>query len=173
MLLVKLTDGVPDKYPITLENFLLLFPATSFPGYLDASITEPLGFGIYTFTPMPTEYDKSSEKPDEGLPVRNDETGVWEQQWNIRPLTQAEKYEVDEEQRREVRFQRGMRLQGTDWTQLPDAPISEELKAELRVYRQALRDLFNDPNFDIWNVVWPVPPSLRPAETQPEPDVVV
>lgn len=42
-----------------------------------------------------------------------------------------------------VRLQRNAFLASTDWTVLPDSPLSAEKKAEYEVYRQALRDLMN------------------------------
>lgn len=41
----------------------------------------------------------------------------------------------------ELRQQRNMLLAETDWTQMPDSPLSEEEKENYRIYRQALRDL--------------------------------
>ena len=51
-----------------------------------------------------------------------------------------------------VRAERDVRLAGTDWTQLLDAPITKEKQAEFAVYRQQLRDLpatitFENPEF--------------------------
>jgi hypothetical protein len=54
-----------------------------------------------------------------------------------------------------LRGRRNRLLSGTDWTQVPDAPVDA---AAWAVYRQQLRDLpanTTDPR----NVVWPVPPS--------------
>lgn len=54
--------------------------------------------------------------------------------------------------------QRNNLLLKSDWTQLPNAPISDEKKAEWVTYRQALRDLpsvTEDPE----NPDWPTPPS--------------
>ena len=51
--------------------------------------------------------------------------------------------------------ERNIRLQRSDWTQVPDAPVDA---AAWAVYRQQLRDLpanTTDPR----NVVWPEPPS--------------
>lgn len=158
MLLIKITDGVPDKAPLTLENFLLLFPATSFPGYLDASITEPLGYGIYSYSQIP-EFDHSKEKPVEVLPIRNDEQGVWYQAWELQPLTAEEKQKVDEDQREHVIYCRNHLLKDSDWTQLPDVQLSETKLVEWCVYRQTLRDMPNQEGFDIWHPIWPVRPS--------------
>lgn len=41
----------------------------------------------------------------------------------------------------EIYTKRNLRLQGSDWTQFPDSPLTEEEKAEWAVYRQALRDI--------------------------------
>lgn len=58
---------------------------------------------------------------------------------------------------------RGMRnglLAGSDWTQLPNAPLTEEKKLEWENYRQQLRDLFNSFSYtNIEDVVWPSQPS--------------
>lgn len=44
---------------------------------------------------------------------------------------------------RDLRIARTMLLQDTDWTQMPDAPLSDIIKEQYRVYRQELRDLPN------------------------------
>jgi len=40
-----------------------------------------------------------------------------------------------------VRMKRNTLLAGSDWTQMPDSPLSEETKAAWATYRQALRDI--------------------------------
>jgi hypothetical protein len=47
-------------------------------------------------------------------------------------------------------------LTASDWTQMPDVPLSEGQKQQWVVYRQALRDFPEvcDPD----NPVWPIPP---------------
>ena len=49
-------------------------------------------------------------------------------------------------------------LVNSDWTQLADVPLSAEKKAEWATYRQALRDLTDQPGFPE-NINWPVEPS--------------
>lgn len=54
---------------------------------------------------------------------------------------------------------RGIRLtllNKTDWTQMPDSPLSESKRAEWAVYRQALRDITNQSDPD--NITWPTAP---------------
>ena len=61
---------------------------------------------------------------------------------------------------RDVRKIRTNLLYGCDWTQLPDSPLTDEVKLEWQQYRQELRDLQFVSN-DISNVddvSWPTPP---------------
>ena len=44
----------------------------------------------------------------------------------------------------EIRKYRDYLISQTDWTQMPDAPLSNEKKAEFATYRQALRDIPQD-----------------------------
>jgi hypothetical protein len=50
-------------------------------------------------------------------------------------------------------------LQSTDWTQLPDSPLSDENKEKYRVFRQKVRDLpakYNDDT-TLDEIEWPSP----------------
>ena len=49
-----------------------------------------------------------------------------------------------------VRHHRDMLLMESDWTQMPDSPLSDSKKAECATYRQKLRDITKncDPKFD-------------------------
>jgi hypothetical protein len=64
----------------------------------------------------------------------------------------------------ELRFTRNLKLTGSDWTQLPDAPLTEEQKELWIIYRQELRDLpesIDDPKalvIDPNHSSWPIPP---------------
>jgi len=61
-----------------------------------------------------------------------------------------------------VRFERNSRLGLSDWTQAVDAPLTDEKKAEWRIYRQALRDIMTNIAADLddpENVSWPTKPS--------------
>jgi hypothetical protein len=56
-----------------------------------------------------------------------------------------------------LRQQRNEKLQACDYTQMPDSPLSEELKEAWANYRQALRDLpANTENPS--NPIWPTKP---------------
>lgn len=65
--------------------------------------------------------------------------------------TEEEKYNEAAE---EVRRTRDQKLNETDYLLMPDYPISEEDKAKVEVYRQALRDITAQEGFP-FNVEWP------------------
>lgn len=57
-----------------------------------------------------------------------------------------------------VRARRDGLLARCDWTQVADAPLSEDQRASWRAYRQLLRNITDDwPHPDA--VVWPEPPA--------------
>lgn len=60
----------------------------------------------------------------------------------------------------ELRVTRNSMLTATDWTQIPDAPITSAEKAQWQIYRQSLRDLPNNyaNETDLSNVIFPIPP---------------
>lgn len=92
-------------------------------------------------------------------------------EWRVKPPRPGEYYYWDlnseswvlnsTELYRLLRQQRDGLLFTCDWTQLPDAPITTEKKAEWTAYRQALRDIpQNYPNLtSLDEVVWPTPPA--------------
>lgn len=61
------------------------------------------------------------------------------------------------EQMRQLREERNLMLISSDWTQMPDAPLSDAARAAWREYRQALRDL-PETATDVTNPAWPMPP---------------
>ena len=56
-----------------------------------------------------------------------------------------------------VRGKRKGRLKSCDWTVLPDVPMATGKKEEWETYRQALRDITDQP--DPFNITWPTPPA--------------
>lgn len=65
----------------------------------------------------------------------------------------------------QVRFDRQVLLYKSDWTQLPDAPISPTQMQEALAYRQALRDMTDSMvetagYLTIEDAPWPTPPTF-------------
>lgn len=57
----------------------------------------------------------------------------------------------------EARAKRDRLLSATDWTQIPDAPLTTEQSAAYAAYRQALRDVPQQAGFPR-AIEWPVGP---------------
>ena len=151
-MLIRLENGVPTGYPVLEENFLYLFPDTSFPKFLTPGDVEPFGYGMYEFSqqPEPARYQKVVET----TPLKASD-GIWYQQCQAVDKTDQEKLEEDQQKADEVRTLRNYKLADCDWTQLPDAPVDHTAWAS---YRQALRDVTSQPGFP-WNVEWPSQPA--------------
>ena len=56
-----------------------------------------------------------------------------------------------------IKIRRNRLLYESDWTQLPNGPLSSELQTAWATYRQALRDITAQPGFPT-DVVWPTSP---------------
>lgn len=63
-----------------------------------------------------------------------------------------------EEKINTVKYYRGLCLQDSDWTQFNDSPLTEDKKLEWASYRQALRDVPQQPGYPD-NIIWPDIPS--------------
>ena len=58
-----------------------------------------------------------------------------------------------------VRETRNILLGESDWTQIPDAPLTDEQKTTWQTYRQALRDITSHANFpNLQDADWPTKP---------------
>lgn len=57
---------------------------------------------------------------------------------------------------KQIRYTRNRLLSASDWTQIPDSPLSVDIKNLWAVYRQQLRDL--PSSIDPTNYSWPTPP---------------
>ena len=68
----------------------------------------------------------------------------------------AYKNQKDSQRWNSIRGDRNQRLADSDWTQLPDAPLTNTETANWGSYRQALRDITNQS--DPFNIQWPVLP---------------
>lgn len=146
-------NGNPVGNPITGQNLRLLHSDVSFPDILDEEITLPFGYSPYFFTDKPNA--DTFYVIEEAAPERID--GGWQQVWYSRPMTDDEKSSAITNQWSRIRLDKKYYLENSDWTQLPDAPLSDAKKMEWVQYRQAIRDVTNQP--DPFNIDWPVPPS--------------
>jgi hypothetical protein len=65
--------------------------------------------------------------------------------------------EDTKEQESEVLAKRNSLLQQSDWTQIPNNPLTAEQQQLWAIYRQELRDVTSQSGYP-FNVIWPTPP---------------
>ena len=57
----------------------------------------------------------------------------------------------------DIKNKRNQLLQQSDWTQIPNNPLTPDQQQQWAVYRQELRDITTQSGYP-FNVVWPTPP---------------
>jgi len=111
-------------------------------------------FGWYPHRFVPSIVDETVVVIGSNFVVEDDEVVEYQ---TTRPKTESEIQDDINQRWINVRSQRAIYLQESDWTQLADVPLSSQKKLEWSSYRQALRDI---TNYDSpYHVVWPEKPS--------------
>ena len=143
MAYIRVFDG-GVQYPFDIGSLRFLHPNISFPAVMPITVLSQYGVFEVTLTTPPT-YNALIEDLKEKPPEQS--SGQWVQAWAVtrKPEDIAAK---------NVRNKRNDLLAASDWTQLPDSPVDRQAWA---VYRQALRNLSNQPGFP-YSVDWPVAP---------------
>lgn len=143
----------------TLAELQRKFSTVSFPNVWDSTTFDFTNTDPVVFVAEPLPSTPCMKMVYEGVQLVN---GQWTDTWSETAVhddpTQQTicEDELLESQWDRVRNQRDILLTETDYTQLPDTPITEASKLEFQSYRQALRDLTlqSDP----YNIVWPIMP---------------
>lgn len=135
-------DGKVTRYPIyrnELEGIL---------GHNRLTIQEFADANIY----IVFSSDKGSEWNKNYVPGTPSFDGnVWKETWEEVDASDEEIEQRLSHQWDRVRHLRNKLLSISDYTQLPDAPLTLEKKQEFEAYRQQLRDITEQPDpFDIW-----------------------
>lgn len=169
---LKLTNGQPDKFPYTIEQFRRDNPHTGFPKIIPDSMLKR--YGVFPVEELPKpEFDhlvqslvqddmphreiisltteKDATNPITGE-VDQDRVGqhVYGNRWLIGYIVEKKPHNIAESA---IRNKRDKLLSETDWTALSDTTMS----AEMAAYRQALRDITDQEGFP-YQVDWPVKP---------------
>jgi len=144
--------------PVILEDGTLqvysYHPATGLYVGTDVAFTDPLTPGEYLIPASATPIEPPT--PGEGELVRwNGSEWVKEPIPVIEPEPAPEP--TEEQKAAEARAQRNGLLLACDWTQLPDVPLSAEVKADWVEYRQSLRDVPQQEDFPT-TIIWPEKP---------------
>lgn len=148
MTYAKIENNSVVEYPVYEGDIRLRYSNVSFASPFEA----PDGYEFVVDTHRPAvDYKQNCI---EGDPVLSD--GVWTRNWLLIDATAQEIADRLNEQWANVRSDRNRRLSACDWTQLPDAPLTNVQMAAWAVYRQALRDITTQS--DPFNIVWPQEP---------------
>lgn len=148
---------------ITDIEFRNMYPNTSFPQLLTPDVLNEYNAVAIMEGPqvVPTSPYEYSQR--QGIEEIN---GKWFTKYVLGPTftdneihTAAEQFaihkaNIDSNAAQNVRSTRDQLLKDTDWTQVNDAPVDQELYA---AYRQALRDITLQDSFP-FNLVWPTKP---------------
>lgn len=162
-LVIKLTagdgTGVPvglvESPPMLYTNLKQLFPTVEFSENATPSEVEPYWYGVFEWAYFTEVLPHTQSADSIGLTKHDD--GVWRDTFVVRDASAEEIVSRTEAKESDVRRQRNKLLRQSDWTQLPDAQITQEKVSEYATYRQALRDVPAQAGFP-WSVTFPEAP---------------
>ena len=145
----KIDGDTFAEAPITLKQVKELNPNTSIPditvrnmSHLE-KVVDDIGYEVCNPLLLSEVADLVGDSfKERKLTLVNctKESGVWKRNFKTEKLHGEEL----KEGRARLREKRNDLLAKSDWTQVSDAPLSQEKKSEWKVYRQALRDLPNN-----------------------------
>lgn len=149
---VKVQDDGSIVFPYGIGELRRDNPNTSFPGAIPEE--RLADFGVFPVVPseIPQPFDAVRQNA-----VRLDPSfidGRWTEIWLVSPASPDEIAQRIAEVAQSVRATRQELLSQSDWTQLADVPVDQ---AKWATYRQALRDITNQPGFPT-AVDWPTAP---------------
>ena len=150
---IQVENGYPINYPVSYENFLLLFPECPVEEVPSNDVIGAYGYAVFEVSrpPIPTDFQHQPELSNEYF----QENGVWKRKWILRSLSEQE---ILDKKWERIRFNRNRMLRDTDWTQLSNINILEDEKTAWNQYRQSLRDIpqtFTSPD----DVTFPAMPA--------------
>jgi hypothetical protein len=132
------------------SNYIKL-STMEYPRHIGDIELDPAGMADYAPVELVAQppFNYETQYVQEKFPEQRD--GKWYMAWEVlqRPAEDVAKH---------VRLQRNKRLAASDWSQLPDAPLTDEQRAQWAQYRRALRDIAEQPGFP-YEVEWPVAPT--------------
>ena len=145
---IKIEDNSPVGNPIKASNFLESKKIKS----LSIAQLSEMGYAPFALDNPPIAGLKQKVQ-DNGLIV--DVDGFVKRSYELIDRPQDE---IDvEELSSEMRKKRNLLLLNSDWSQLPDSPLSDSDKALWVTYRQDLRDVSSQENFP-FEIIWPEKP---------------
>lgn len=155
----KIIDGEVVAFPYNAADLKRDNPNTSFPEVITEELLE--SYNIYRVV----QADPPEESPSPYLNWELEETpvlvdGVWTLNWRTFEITQEVIDRDNEFFAFNYRRKRNSELLECDWTQVPDAPLTDSQVAAWATYRQALRDITSHANWPrLTDDDWPTKPN--------------
>jgi hypothetical protein len=148
---------------IQIENGKAKYPAASLEYFVaqnvidsvDATQAELTAANVVPVTMFVGQAPVDGHRYDVEIVQQSD--GSWAQELVQLQISEEEYQNNVSVQAQAVKADRTRMLTDCDWTQMPDVNLSDTSKAAWAVFRQALRDIPNQPGFP-FNVTWPSPP---------------
>lgn len=147
----RIEKGQVIEYPIL--DIRSMYPNTSFP--LEIKDTDLPDGLVIVYPELEIPSIQSGKKIEESLPVLVN--GKYHRKYVLVNISNEENLQLTASKAMEVRMKRDQLLAKSDWTQFKD--ISESVSTLWAPYRQALRDITDQPGFP-FNIVWPQDPSF-------------
>ena len=147
---VKAPNQTVETFPYSIGDLRRDNPNTSFPKNPSNEVLADWDVYPVVLGPIPTPAVGYTVE-QESEPTYAD--GVWTLNFTTRAFTQKESDGLADS----IRIQRDGLLTQSDWTQLPDSPLSTADKEAWATYRQALRDITAQTGFP-YQITWPTAP---------------
>jgi hypothetical protein len=136
---------------ITDGEFRSLHATTSFAAQLSLELLDSFGADVVFEGPQPPTSRYQSVARQGVIQMDN---GHWYKNYVAVDMSDQAKAALDAQQAASIRMERKRLLTDSDWTQVEDAPVD---KAAWAAYRQALRDIPDQPGFP-FTIIWPEAP---------------
>jgi hypothetical protein len=138
------------KWPYFQSEFKRDHPEQTWPDVIDDQVLLTYGVHRVRLVPFPSHLETRTRSVVQSPPELYE--GVWTQVFTINKL--APQYAEENQRGRRNRM-----LKETDWTQVPDVPLTAEQRQQWSDYRQQLRDLSNLPGWP-YDIDWPQSPEV-------------
>lgn len=153
MKLIKIENGSPVGNPINENELRKLYPNISFPRkIIQENITQIDYYILYEGErPITTIFERIIQGPHQLI------DGKWYTSWVVESFTEEEIKYATNIKKQDIRRQRDIMLQETDWVVIKSKELNEEVPLYWITYRQELRDITNQLGFP-YDVIWPEKP---------------
>jgi hypothetical protein len=153
-MLVKVTNGVPEKY--TIGKLRRDNPNTSFPRKIEAETLASFGVFHAIQNPRPIIDERTQKAALPDLPSY--QNGEWVLDWVITNKTDDEVAAFDAEVAASVRAKRDQLLAECDWVSIRARELGDPIPIAWYEYRGDLRQIPDQEGFP-HNVTWPTKPA--------------